>query len=174
MADATFTGPGFHVEPISVATGGRVQPGIAYEGLAEPTRGALAKPRESLEARYGRDLEFPGDFVVQPDGDLALTRSLEALRASFARAIITSPGELFWRASYGVGATEFLNQPNAASVVTQLRNRIRSSLIENEAVDEVVEPAVRFGLQGSLLEVETRVTVAGQSAPIGVRIRGGA
>lgn len=171
----TFTGPGFHVDPISIATGGRVRPDIGYEvdltpgSPAKPT--ALDRARERLENRYGRDLEFPGDLVVLGDGDLALTRGLEGLRASFSRSIITSNGELFWRAGYGVGATEFLNRPHSGAIVSELQNRIRSSLVSHPAVEQLDGPTVRLGANGSLVEVETRVTVAGQSQAVGVRIR---
>jgi hypothetical protein len=57
------------------------------------------------------DLSYPGDLVVRGSGDLERTTGLGALRAAFARALITTPGELFWRPNYGVGATEFLNVP---------------------------------------------------------------
>lgn len=175
MSDPSFHGPGFMVEPIGLASDGYQQPAIYIENEPPAPQGGptpLDRARDSLERRYGVDLEFPGDLVVGADSDLVLTRNLEGLRASFARSIITAPAEIFWRTAYGVGATEFLNLRPTTENLNRLRNRIRSTLLEHPAVEELEGPEIGSASDGTLIEIQTRAIVEGQSQRIGLRIRG--
>jgi phage baseplate assembly protein W len=124
--------------------------------------------QDRLGARFGVDLSFPGDFVPLASGDLERTRELEGLRANFARALITAPGEIFWRPDYGVGATEFLGRPANAVNASELKNRIRASLAGDERVESVDFVEAVFAPGG--LEIEVRVTVAGSAQSLGIRI----
>lgn len=175
MSDPMFTGPGFAVEPLSIATQGLVQTAIAYEGVdltpRPPVRPGRELAEQRLGERYGVDLDFPGDFVVLGSGDLALTAGLEGLRACFARGVVTSPAELFWRPRYGVGATEFLGRPRSAANLSELRNRIQATLIDHVSVDEIRRLEVSTRPNVAMVEVETQVIVAGREQSIGLRIR---
>jgi len=164
------------VEPLSVATGGQLETGaligvsLGPEGV--PIESVSRRSEMQLEKQFGVDLEMTDDLVVGADNDLMLTRGLEGLRASLARSIVTAPGEIPWRAAYGVGATEFLGTRVDAANLGSLQSRIRSSLLGNSAVEEIVGPRVTLSRsQPALIDVETSVVISGQSQPIALRMR---
>jgi len=162
-------GPGFFVEDVAIATQQHVQPSLASPSAAQAGLSAKTPAERALEAIFGVDLNFPGDLVVKGSGDLELTSGLGALKASFARALITTPGEIFWQPDYGIGATEFLNRPASAPILHELKNRIRTTLASDPAVDEVTEPTVTVTSNG-LVEVDVRVSTAGKSERFLLRV----
>jgi len=144
--------------------------GVGFEVV--DLEGRPAQPvQDALEIQYGVDLRYPGDLVVRGSGDLERTRGIEAFKSAFARALITSPGELFWRPDYGIGATEFLNRPINKATILDLKNRIRRSAQSEAAVERVDELEVSYSPTSELLEVRVRVLIAGVSAHFALGVR---
>lgn len=172
MAFPIYYGPGFVVEWISSPPPGPIEAGSAYFGIPD----ALPRPPVSLgdplAERYGRDLRMErGDLVLEGNGDLVLTGGLEALREAIARAIVTTPGEMSWRPTFGVGATDFVGRPASTAHLSSLRTRIENTLLSNLAVD-AVEVGVEQGLtDGALIQVTTIARVAGQATRVDLQIR---
>lgn len=171
-----FLGPGFTAtDPLSITTRGVLDTGLHYEVDLDPhaidtTRTTQEVAEAALGRRWGVDLSFPGDFEVMPNGDLALTNGLEGVRAALTRAIITAPAELFWRPDYGIGATEFLNRQPSSATMNSLQNRVRSTLLQHAAVDEVKRCEV-VSQGDALLEVNVELVLVGHLQPLAIQIR---
>ena len=163
-------GPGFMVEDMGIATRGLLTPTPYYEvgdALAPSEVGAT----DLLGRFHGVDLRMTTDYLMTGSADLQRTKGLEALKASFARALVTIPGGIFWRPGYGIGATDYLNKSASAAQIMDLQNRIRTTLASEPAVDEVKSPQVVVNSDG-MIEVMVTVMIAGQVTPIALGIRG--
>jgi hypothetical protein len=170
MGNPLIVGPGVVVEDLAIATGQRIQGAPFYD--VDPEGRSPSPIDRALENVYGVDLAYPGDLVVRGSGDLERTTGIGALLANFARALITTPGELFWRPTYGVGATEFLNLPVSAGNIAELKNRIRRNLSADPAVEQVDDPVVSIAADGSgLIEIDVFVRIAGHGQRFQLAIR---
>jgi len=158
----------FEIDDVGIATGGRVR-ADPYLEIPSPTD-PIPRERDVLALRFGIDIIFDGDFLETGSSDLALTTGLEGFRAVFTRALVTEPGEIHWAPEYGIGIGRFLNQHASAVRLAELRNRIRSSLLQNGDVDEIDRLEVSALADGSV-EIELRVLVAGNPQKLGLRIR---
>lgn len=158
----------FELDDLALATEGRIRPDPFFE-LAAPQE---PKPpeRDVLAERFGVDFVFDGDFHETAAGDLTLTTGLEGFRAVFTRALVTEPGELHWAPEYGIGIGSFVGRRASAANVSELRNRIRSSLLANQDVDAIDKLEVHANADGSV-EIDLRVLVAGLPQKLGLRIR---
>jgi len=172
MTIRIFGGAGFTVFDISLATGGVVSPDVVYNyGLpAVPGDEGII---DHLARIYGVDLYYQeGDFLLQGNGDLALTKGLGAFRANFARAIATPPGDIFWRPTYGIGLVEFLNKPATAANIYEMKNRIQQTLGADPAVEEVTRNDVLVSRDVTgLIEVFVDIVVSGQPSSLHFAIR---
>jgi phage baseplate assembly protein W len=146
-----------------------VHPDIVFE-VGDPLPGGAAPAADMLGRLYGVDLRFELDYFVMGSGDLERTQGLEALKASFARSLVTTPGEIFWRPTFGIGITDFLNQRPTAAMIHEVKNRIRSTLLSDPAVEEVSKLDVIASADGSF-QVHVTVRIAGQVQPIALGIR---
>jgi phage baseplate assembly protein W len=172
MAIRLFGGAGYTVFDVALATGGKVSPDVVYNyGLpAVPGTEGLA---DHLARLYGVDLFYQqGDFLLQGNGDLALTTGLGAFRASFARALATPPGDIYWRPNYGVGLVEFLNLPATAANFHEMKNRIQQTLGSDPAVEEITRNEVTLSRNVTgLIQVFVDVVVGGQPTSLSLEIR---
>jgi len=164
-----LSGPGFFVEDLGIATHGVVQPDIVYE-VGEPLPAGAAPATDMLGRLYGVDLRFELDYFVTGASDLERTRGLEALKASFARALVTRPGEIFWRPTYGIGIVDFLNLKATTAMIHEVKNRIRSTLLSDPAVEALPRLDVFASADGSF-EVFVNLRIAGQVEPIALAVR---
>ncbi len=83
---------------------------------------------------------------------------------------MTTPGGIFWRPDYGIGITDFLNVRASAAEIVEMKNRIRSTLASDPAVEEVSPPEVVVNANG-MIEVKVDIKVAGQVQPIALGVR---
>lgn len=164
-----FAGRGFIVQDLFLATGGQLLFPPIYEVGQVAAPGA---PRDVMGARFGIDLRFPGDFTVLPNEDLELTTGSDGVRGALTRALITEPGEIYWRTGYGVGLLSLLNLPVNAALLAEIKRRIRSSFEGEADVERLERLEVTAAPSGDLVEVEVRVRLVGTAAQdVGVRIR---
>jgi hypothetical protein len=170
MTIPILVGPGFVVEDMGLATRGRLTPTTVFE-VGDPLPPSEAGATDLLGRFYGVDLRMTTDYLVMGSGDLQRTEGLEALKASFARALVTVPGGIFWRPDWGIGITDFLNRRASAADIHEMKNRIRTTLASDPAVDEVSAPEVVVNADG-MIEVNVDVKIAGQVQPIALGIRG--
>ena len=172
MAIRIFGGAGFTVFDVGLATGGIVTPDVVYNYGLPSVRGA-DNAEDHLARLYGVDLFFQqGDHLLMGNGDLALTRGLGAFRANFARALVTTPGDIFWRPDYGIGLVEFLNARATAAASYEMKNRIQQYLSSEPAVEEVTRNEVTISRDTiGLVEVFVDVVVSGQQASLQLQIR---
>ena len=172
MAFKLFGGPGFIVSDLAIATHGVVTPDIIYN-YALPAVPGTQNTEDHLARLYGVDLLFDqGDYRLQGNGDLALTRGLEAFKANFARSLVVRPGDIFWRPNYGIGLVEFLNAPATAANIFEMKNRIQQSLTSDAAVEEITRNDIEISRNPiGLIEIFTSVVVAGQATALQLEVR---
>lgn len=163
-----FVGQGFQVADLFAATGGRLGYRLEYEvGETAPPGGA----QDVLGVRYGVDLAFDGDLKRTGAADLALTSGSDGIRGALMRALITEPGEIFWRPRYGVGLTSLINQSITAELLAEIEVRVRNSFEEEPDVDELENLDVSSNMS-NLIDIQVAVRLRGAPvAPVGVRIQ---
>lgn len=98
----------------------------------------------TLDEVFKRDIAFKGDFVLTPTGDIDVISGLENLKQALFHRIITSPGSLVHRPTYGVGIKDYLNGPASLSLQTELARRIQEQLILDPRVEEVLGVGFSF------------------------------
>ena len=168
MAAPIFQGGGLVVEEIGLATGGTLRTPTYFEVPA--TRVPPPNPPDPVAALYGVDLQYPGDFVVRGSCDLSLTEEFGAIVASFVRALVTSPGEIPWWPSYGVGLADFLNLPATPANAEAIKNRIRSTLMAEPAIEAIDQNDVALSADG-IVALSLRVTISGHQRQLRLGIR---
>jgi hypothetical protein len=172
MAIRILGGPGYTVFDIGIATGGVVTPDTVYNYQlpAVPGEGNID---DHLARLYGVDLFFQqGDFLLQGNGDVRLTRGLGAFKANFARSLVTPPGDIFWRPRYGIGLVEFLNARATAGTIYEMKARIQTSLSENAAIEEISRNDVLVSRDPiGLIEIFVDIVLSGQPTAIQLEIR---
>ena len=94
-------------------------------------------------SQLSRDVYEEGDYKVGPSGDLATASGVDALLYRIDRMLVTNPGEIYHRPSWGIGIVRFLNQPNNANTAARLRNEI----IRNVSADPDVEKVIAVGIK---------------------------
>jgi hypothetical protein len=63
-------------------------------------------------------LEFGGDLLIGPTGDLLLVDGSELTQQRVLRRLLTNPGDYIWQLSYGAGLGQYVGLPGVgASVV---------------------------------------------------------
>lgn len=105
------------------------------------------------EAQLGTDIYEESDFKVSSSGDLAIVSGVSALLYRIDRMLITNPGEIFHRPTWGVGIISFLNQPNNANTVARLRNAILRNVSKDPDVLKVTGVNIRRQETGAIIKV---------------------
>lgn len=167
MGIPILSGPGFVVSDLSLATDGYMS--ATFFDVGEPLVPGTARAVDLFARFYGVDLRFAVDYFTKADGDLQLTEGLGALKASFARALVTVPGEIPWWPDYGIGITRFLNLRATAANIAEMKHRISLFYNGDPAVEEVVRRDVIVNATG-MIEVFVDVKVVGQVVPIAIGI----
>lgn len=88
------------------------------------------------------DLAFTDDFFATAAGDFDVVSGLANLKEAILRRILTRPGTIVHRPTYGVGLGDFQNAPLTLSVKRQLANRIREQITLDPRVEEVLSVSV--------------------------------
>lgn len=85
----------------------------------------------------GTDLAFSDDLQVTATGDFDTLSGTDNLRAALLRRILTVPGSLAHRPTYGVGLLAFQNAPLTLAVKRQLLARLAEQLPQDSRVAKV-------------------------------------
>lgn len=91
----------------------------------------------SITEVMGTDVMHRGDYVRASNGDRASITGLENLYQALFHRLITSPGSLVHRPTYGVGIKDYLNGPNSLAKQRELANRIDEQFRRDPRVAEV-------------------------------------
>lgn len=134
-----------------------------YSIAVESTPGTSAA--RAFSRAYGVDLRWRDGFEVASNGDVREESGLDVLRANFERALVVTPGEIFWRPDYGIGIGTYLGRKLSASTLEELRTRISSWLLRQPLVERVdpLKLYVSLDLPG-VLEIHLGVRVASQDS----------
>lgn len=85
---------------------------------------------------YGRDLAFTTDFVRSASGDLDTISGLPNLKEAIIRRIMTVPGSVIHRPTYGVGLRNFVNNLNSIGIQQRLAASIREQLLQDPRIEK--------------------------------------
>lgn len=106
------------------------------------------------QAQLGTDIYQEADFRIGSNGDLCTASGIDGLKYRIDRMLLTSPGEIFHRPEWGVGIIRFLNRPNNANTIAQLRNAIIRNVSKDPDVERVVRVGIKREEHGVIVSVE--------------------
>lgn len=84
------------------------------------------------------DMAFNGDLVKKSDGDLEGITGLSNFKQALFQRLITTPGTLVHRPTYGVGLKDFQNAPNTLANQRKIAARIKEQFELDPRVEEVL------------------------------------
>lgn len=88
------------------------------------------------------DIAHIGDFVPTSSGDLDILSGLANLRRALFHRLITVPGSLVHRPTYGVGVGLYQNAPNTFAMQQKLATLIREQFLQDPRVQDVTSVAI--------------------------------
>jgi hypothetical protein len=122
------------------------------------------------------DLDLPidpdDDLVPTAGGDLPTLSGRPNLIAAISRRLVTSPGSMLYRPTYGCGVLGYLGQANSPAVRAKLGTVIRANLLLDRRLKDVsVSLAVGTGetgaVDGSALTISLVLTLRdGTTSPL--------
>lgn len=116
----------------------------------------------TIEEVLGRDIAFKSDFVLTPTGDLDTIAGLENLKDALLRRLVTTPGTLIHRPTYGVGIKSYLNGLNSLGAQRQLGISIKEQFELDSRVEKVTSVKItNSDSNPGLVVVEVRIKVVG-------------
>lgn len=111
---------------------------------------------------YGKDIAFKGDFVRTPTGDLATIEGLDNVRDALLRRLITSPGSIVHRPTFGVGIKRFQNAIGSIATQRQIAQDIKEQFLQDPRVEGVSGVSVAIeDLDAGLFKISVRVKLVG-------------
>ncbi len=84
-------------------------------------------------------LQWGGDLVASPSGDIELAASTLLGQQRVLRRLLTNPGDYLWHLQYGAGLGQFVGAPINADGV---KATIRSQIFMEQAVARLPEPVI--------------------------------
>lgn len=87
------------------------------------------------------DLAHAGDFVPTPAGDLGTVSGLANLKQALYHRLVTKPGSLAHRPTYGVGVNLYQNAPNSITIQQELALKIKAQFMQDPRVADVTSVA---------------------------------
>jgi phage baseplate assembly protein W len=105
----------------------------------------------------GTGWKFP--IKVNARGGLSWSSGADRIRDAIWIVLGTSPGERVMRPSFGVGAKDYVFEPNSSGSQTRLASAIREALTRWEPRVELVSVDVREGDEPSLVNVTIDYTI---------------
>lgn len=96
---------------------------------------------ERAAKNYGTDLWLPEDpdapLRVTVTGDVLLVSGVQNAERALARRLVTSPGGLTHRPTYGVGLTDYVSLPNTPTTRAKIANATRRNALDDDRVADV-------------------------------------
>ncbi len=123
------------------------------------------------ETRFGRDLECPDDpdAAISPTvtGDLPTLAGRANLKAAVRRRLVTSPGQLVHRSTYGGGLLDLVETANTPAGRATLAANLRRNLLRDDRLSDVsvgVASGVPSGARAGAVTITTTITARGDDA----------
>ena len=92
-------------------------------------------------ARFGVALDIPidpeGTIAVTPTGDVPMLSGRSCLLRDVQRRLVTMPGALIHRPTFGAGAVGYIGVANSAANQSRLANAARRNLLADARLKEV-------------------------------------
>lgn len=85
-----------------------------------------------------------GDLVLSSTGDLGTISGIANLKAALFHRLMTVPGTLVFRPTYGVGVPAYQNAPNSYTLQQDLAGKIQEQFILDPRVQSVTSIAIDF------------------------------
>jgi hypothetical protein len=92
-----------------------------------------------------QDIAHKSDYLLAPNGDLDLISGLANIKEALFRRLITTPGSLAHRPTYGVGIKSFQNSLNSLENQRTLAARIKEQFELDSRVEAVSGVRVDYG-----------------------------
>lgn len=110
----------------------------------------------------GKDIKHESDFENNGTGDLETVEGLDNIRAAILRRIMTTPGSVAYRPTYGVGILEYQGAPMTLQVQRSIALRLQDQLPLDPRIESVnsVEFIVSDDIPG-LLRIIVNVKIKG-------------
>lgn len=116
----------------------------------------------SIEEFLKTDIAFKKDFLQTPSGDLEIVSGLDNVKEALFRRLLTTPGTLIHRPTYGVNIKAFQNGVNNLDSQRKLALAIKEQFEEDSRVEEVLGISVDSkDKTPELVEVRVRVKIVG-------------
>lgn len=115
-----------------------------------------------LNGFLGKDIAFKSDFVLTASGDLDIIEGLDNLKESLFRRLMTSPGSVVHRPTYGIGIKNYQGALNSFSNQTKITNLIKQQFTEDPRIEQVLGVSFRSeDDKPDTLNILVRVSVKG-------------
>lgn len=96
-----------------------------------------------IEENYLIDIEFKGDLVDAPNGDMKLITGLDNLKQALYNRLVTVKGSLAHRPDYGIGIQLYQNSIASLSKQQELALEIKKQFKEDPRVIDVKSIAIK-------------------------------
>lgn len=126
--------------------------------VAVAPEGVMERENQRL---FGTDIRFDNDFFINSKGDYQLIEGFENLRQAVRRRLLTRPGEYKFVPDYGVGVQLYLKKPRSPSRKSELQNAIKSNLLRDPRIQEVVQVEIEDIVDG--IKVGIVIRAAGKA-----------
>lgn len=109
-----------------------------------------------------KDIAHKADYLVSPSGDLDSLTGLDNVKNALFHRLVTQPGSLVHRPTYGVGIKSFQNAPNTIETQRRIALRIKEQFEQDPRVEEVLGVRVESGdLTPENIKIIVRVKLSG-------------
>lgn len=116
----------------------------------------------TIEEFLKTDISFKSDFVPTPSGDLDIIAGLDNLKEALFRRLLTTPGSLIHRPTYGVNIKKFQNSVSNLDGQRKLALAIQEQFKQDERVESVLGIQVKIDDKApDRIEILVRVNVVG-------------
>lgn len=119
----------------------------------------------SIDNFYKIDLLHNGDLVAAPNGDFALAKGETNLKQALFHRLITVPGTIVHRPTYGVGVQMFQGVISSIPKQKELAIAIKEQFEQDERVEEVIGVQVVNIQDGGTFSITYKVKVSGGELP---------
>lgn len=116
----------------------------------------------TIEENLKKDIAFKSDLVLGPTGDLDTIQGLDNLKEALLRRLLTTPGSMIHRPTYGVGIKNYQNGISSLTTQRRLAMAIIEQFREDERVESVTGVSVEYNDNTpDLVQVKVSVKVVG-------------
>jgi phage baseplate assembly protein W len=98
----------------------------------------------TIEEVLKTDLAFTDDFKVTATGDIDIISGLANIKQALFNRLVTSPGSLIHRPTYGVGIKDYQNSPSSLASQQLLAKKIQEQFLQDERIEAVTGVQIKF------------------------------